>query len=198
MRRTLRQILQDEPAVEVVADAGDLDTAVRDASAQHAEVLLLALGMSHGSSLETIQRLRHGLPHTAIVAITMQDGPRLAHHALDAGALAFVLTEQADAELPQAVRYVARREQRQWIPRSRTRVAGAAQQRPDSGVHGPGAYDHSASVRPPGRCWLRRSNNWIGYQLRLGARRALPGGVRKEAGGTGLRPRQAKTQRAGA
>jgi two-component system, NarL family, response regulator NreC len=108
MRRNLRQLLDREDGVQVIAEAGDLETVARHVYGHVPHVLVLDLGMPDGSSLETIWRLREHVPSTEIVVLTMDDRPAFAQQALEAGAIGFVLKELADAELGPAVRSAAR------------------------------------------------------------------------------------------
>jgi two-component system response regulator NreC len=110
MRRSLRLLLDGERDVEVIAEASDLDSAVRHVQDDRPQVLVLDLSMPDGSSIEAIGKLRKRVPETQIVALTMDDNPVFAQRALAAGALGFVVKELADDELPQAVRAAARGE----------------------------------------------------------------------------------------
>jgi two-component system response regulator NreC len=107
MRRSLRLLLDGEQDVEVIAEASDLDSAVRHVQDDRPQVLVLDLSMPDGSSIEAIGQLRECVPETQIVALTMEDNPVFAQRALAAGALGFVVKELADDELPQAVRAAA-------------------------------------------------------------------------------------------
>jgi two-component system, NarL family, response regulator NreC len=110
MRRSLRLLLDGEPDIQVVAETGELTTAIRQIDALRPGVLVLDLKMPAGSSMETIERLRRHAPRTRIVVLTMYDGQAFARHAHAAGALGFVLKDSADAELADAVRSAARGE----------------------------------------------------------------------------------------
>jgi two-component system response regulator NreC len=107
VRSGLRLLLDAEPGLEVVAEAGDVPDAVRMTKAHRPRVLVLDLNMPGGSSLDAITQLRESARETAIVVLTMQDDPAFAREALRNGALAFVLKEAADDELIQAVRLAA-------------------------------------------------------------------------------------------
>jgi two-component system, NarL family, response regulator NreC len=111
MRRSLRLLLEGEEGVDVIAEAGDLASVVRDVHRHQPHVLVLDLRMPGGSSIETIGKLRERAPDTQVVVLTMDDNPVFAQHALASGALGFVLKEVADTQLPQAVRAVARGEE---------------------------------------------------------------------------------------
>jgi two-component system response regulator NreC len=104
VRSGLRMLLDSESGFEVVAEAGDVDSARRYVRGHHPAVLVLDLNMPGGSSLEAIPDLREEFPETQIVVLTMQDDPAFAREAMRAGALGYVLKEAADAELVEAVR----------------------------------------------------------------------------------------------
>ena len=107
VRSGLRLLLDAEPDLQVVADAGDLPDAARKIRAHRPEVLVLDLNMPGGSTLPEIPTLRETSPGTGIVVLTMQDDPAFAREALRAGALGYVLKQAAEDELVAAVRKAA-------------------------------------------------------------------------------------------
>ncbi len=121
VRRGVRLLLQRERDVEVVAEAGDLFTAVRHVNGYLPHVLVLDLQMPDGSSLGLIRRLRAQSPDTEIILLTMEDSAAFAREAVAVGAAGYVLKENADDELPLAVRAVSRGE-RYVSPRVAARV----------------------------------------------------------------------------
>jgi DNA-binding NarL/FixJ family response regulator len=121
MRRSLRLLLDGTENLEVIAEAEDLSSVLREVHARRPRVLVLDLGMPNGSSVQTIRNLRERVPGTQIVVLTMEDSPVFARQALDAGATAFVLKELADRELPSAVEAAAH--EREWVsPRVAARL----------------------------------------------------------------------------
>jgi len=104
VRKGLRLLIDAEPGLRVVAEAGDVPEAVRKTRALRAGVLILDLNMPGGSSLEAIPEIREQAPMTAIVVLTMQNDPAFARRALQSGAAGFVLKEAADDELLEAIR----------------------------------------------------------------------------------------------
>jgi len=104
VRKGLRLLIDAEPGLHVIAEAGDVPEAVRKTRALRAGVLILDLNMPGGSSLEAIPQIREQAPMTAIVVLTMQNDPAFARKALQAGAAGFVLKEAADDELLEAIR----------------------------------------------------------------------------------------------
>ena len=107
VRRGLRQLLDAEQGLEVVAEARDLDSARRYVRGHHPDVLVLDLNLPEGLSLGAIPDLRAEFPETEIVVLTMQNEPAYAREALGAGALGYVLKEAAESELVEAVRRAA-------------------------------------------------------------------------------------------
>ncbi len=111
MRRSLRLLLDGEEGVEVIAEAGDMTSALQHVNGHRPHVLVLDLRMSGTSNIQTIGKLRERAPETQIVVLTMDENPVFAQHALASGAVGFVLKDLADSELPLAVRAAARGEQ---------------------------------------------------------------------------------------
>jgi two-component system response regulator NreC len=107
VRAGLRMLLDAEPDLEVVAEAGDVPSALRYVRAYRPRVLLLDLNMPGEPSLPAIGRFLEASPGTHIVVLTMQDDPAFARESLRAGALGYVLKEAADTELVEAVRLAA-------------------------------------------------------------------------------------------
>ncbi len=107
VRSALRMLLEAESDFEVVAEAGDADTAIRYVRGHKPTVLILDLNMPGRSSLEAIPDIEEASPETEIVVLTMQNEPAFARRALQAGVRGYVLKEAADAELVQAVRSAA-------------------------------------------------------------------------------------------
>jgi two-component system response regulator NreC len=107
MRSGLRMLLDAEPDLEVVAEAGDAESAQRYVRGHKPDVLILDLNMPGGSGLDAIPQITGETPETKIVVLTMQRDPAFARQALAAGAIGYVLKSAADAELVSAVRLAA-------------------------------------------------------------------------------------------
>jgi two-component system, NarL family, response regulator NreC len=108
LRGALRLVLGGENDLDVVAEAYDVDGAVRQARRYGEAVIVLDLVLVRGRVVEAIRRLRHASPWTEIVVLSMDEAPVFARHALAGGARAYVLADQADRDLADAVRRAAR------------------------------------------------------------------------------------------
>jgi two-component system, NarL family, response regulator NreC len=104
VRRGLRMVLDSEEGLTVVAEAGDIDAALR---ARNPRVVVLDLNMPGEPTLPAIPRFLEAAPGAAVVVLTMETDPAFARRALAAGASGYLLKEGADDELVNAVRAVA-------------------------------------------------------------------------------------------
>jgi two-component system response regulator NreC len=100
-------LLDAEPGLEVVAEAGDVDGAIRYLRGHRPEVLILDLNMPGRASLEALPDITEASPETQVVVLTMQSEPAFAREAMQAGVLGYILKEAADTELVKAVRLAA-------------------------------------------------------------------------------------------
>lgn len=100
-------LLESEPGITVVAEAGTADDAVRYVRGHRPDVLILDLNMPGTPSLDAMPAISEASPETAVVILTMRNEPAFARQALGAGVRGYVLKEAADAELVQAVRSAA-------------------------------------------------------------------------------------------
>ncbi len=104
VRSALRMLLEAEQDIEVVAEAGTAEDALRYVRGHRPTVLILDLDMPGRPSLEVVPEIIEASPETGVVILTMRSEPEFARQALQAGVKGYVLKEAADAELVQAVR----------------------------------------------------------------------------------------------
>ena len=108
VRAGLRMLLESEPGIEVVDEAGDLSDAVFKTRRHKPDVLLLDVRLPDGDGVEAIGRLQSEAPDCQVLILSMEDD---AHHVREAfanGASGYVLKEAAEDELIAAVREIAR------------------------------------------------------------------------------------------
>jgi two-component system response regulator NreC len=107
VRGGLRRLLEAEPDLEVVAEAGDVEQTKAQVAEHSPAILLLDLHMPGGGSLPALGAIRAASPTTAILILTMQDDPGFAREAMLRGASGYVLKEAEEADLLHAVRAVS-------------------------------------------------------------------------------------------
>jgi two-component system, NarL family, response regulator NreC len=104
VRSALRLLLDAEEDLEVVAEAGDIESTVRFVRGHKPDVLVLDLNMPSGRSLGAVPEMLAASPQTSVVVLTMETDPAYAREAIQAGVLGYVLKEAVDEELVNAVR----------------------------------------------------------------------------------------------
>jgi two-component system, NarL family, response regulator NreC len=107
VRTGLRLLLEAEPGIEVVAEAGDVPSAIEQVERTRPDVLVLDLHMPGEPSLPAIPRLREASPETRVLVLTAQRDPSFAGEALRVGAAGYVPKEAAGSQLLEAIGVVA-------------------------------------------------------------------------------------------
>jgi two-component system response regulator NreC len=106
VRSGLRILLDAEPDLEVVGEAGDMQNAVFEARALKPDVILMDLVMPGASGIEATAAVLKEAPRAKVLVLSMQDDPVYVREAFSAGASGYVLKDAADAEVVDAVREV--------------------------------------------------------------------------------------------
>ncbi len=106
VRNGFRLMLDAEPDIEVVAEAGDGVTALRQAHELRPDVSLLDIRMPGLDGLEVTSRLAgpQTLDPLRVVVVTTFDVDEYVHAALEGGAVGFLLKDAGPAMLIEAVR----------------------------------------------------------------------------------------------
>jgi two-component system nitrate/nitrite response regulator NarL len=98
LRTMLRHTLESSGA-EVCAEAGDADTALREAHSQRPDVVLLDINMP-GGGLNALARLTSELPEIPVVMLTARDDDHALLTSLRGGAVGYVVKGTDPWELP--------------------------------------------------------------------------------------------------
>ncbi|MET7651040.1 response regulator transcription factor [Streptomyces sp. NPDC005486] len=110
VRRGVRLILDGEPDLTVVAEAGDGAEAVERARTGDIDLAVLDVAMPRMTGLQAARELSRRLPALRILILTMYDNEQYFFEALKAGAGGYVLKSVADRDLVEACRAVVRDE----------------------------------------------------------------------------------------
>jgi DNA-binding NarL/FixJ family response regulator len=106
VRGGLAALLSTLPGIEVVAQAGDGDAALREATLLKPDVAILDLRMPRMDGVETTRRITAG-GRTAVLVLSMVEDSALIREALAAGARGYLVKGAEPDEIEQAVRAVA-------------------------------------------------------------------------------------------
>jgi DNA-binding NarL/FixJ family response regulator len=106
VRDGLRLLVNSQPDMRVVGEAGDGRTALQRITPDSVDVAVLDLTMPGMSGLSTAQALK-GMEQVSVIALTRHDDDAYVQELTAAGAAGFVLKQSPSAELLSAIRIVA-------------------------------------------------------------------------------------------
>ena len=104
VRRGLAALLDTLDGIEVVAQAGTGEEAVREVGFSRPDVVVMDLRMPGVDGVEATRRIVKGYPKTAVLVLTMFDEDALVADALRAGARGYLLKRAEQAEIERAIR----------------------------------------------------------------------------------------------
>ncbi|GAA1269498.1 response regulator transcription factor [Sphaerisporangium rubeum] len=102
VRRGVRLILDGEPGLTVVAEAGDGAEAVALAREHRPDLAILDIAMPRMTGLRAARELSRQWPDMRILILTMYDNEQYFFEALKSGASGYVLKSVADRDLVEA------------------------------------------------------------------------------------------------
>ena len=108
LRAGLRALLNAEPDLEVIGEAADGDETLRAAWELQPHVVILDLSMPGPGGIEVIRQLKHVLPETRVLVLTVHEDDSLLREAIRAGAAGYVTKRAVESELINAIRAVWR------------------------------------------------------------------------------------------
>jgi len=106
VRQGTRELLERESDMEVVAEAGDGEEAVRLASHYHPNVVIMDISMPKLNGIEATRQVKAISPATAVLVLTAYDDDQYVFALLEGGAAGYLLKNVRAEELVQAIRAV--------------------------------------------------------------------------------------------
>jgi len=106
VRNGVAQILNEQPDVQVVAEAGDGESAVALYRQERPDVALLDLRMPKLEGIQVVEQIRREFPEAVLVVLTTFDTDEDIDRALQAGAKGYLLKDVAPSDLVACVRTV--------------------------------------------------------------------------------------------
>jgi DNA-binding NarL/FixJ family response regulator len=110
VRRGLRLVLDAEPDLEVVAEAGDGAQALQCALGTDIDLAVLDISMPRMTGLQAARALQRRRSQLRILMLSMHQNERYLYEALKSGAAGYVLKTVADRDLVEACRAAMRGE----------------------------------------------------------------------------------------
>lgn len=107
VRHGLKLLIDAQPDMEVVAEAGDGETVLLLVRQSRPDVIVMDISMPGVNGLVATRRLKQLLPNVVIVTLTRHSDDAYLQELLRAGVSGYVLKQSAPAELLQAIRATA-------------------------------------------------------------------------------------------
>ena len=107
LRQSLRVLVEAEPDLEVVGEAGDGGEGVRQAELLRPDVVVMDVSMPQMDGVQATEAIRRAFPDVKVVILSVHETRGHVRRALQAGASGYVVKRSAAEVLIQALRAVA-------------------------------------------------------------------------------------------
>lgn len=112
LRRGIRNLVDEQPDMTVVAEATNGEQAVALALREKPDVAILDINMPRVNGLEAARRILASLPRTEILILTVHRSDQIVEEALASGAHGCVLKSEAEEDLVESIRSLSRHQAR--------------------------------------------------------------------------------------
>lgn len=107
VREGIKLLIDAQPDMEVIGEAGDGLTAVSSAQSLNPDVVVMDVTMPGATGFQATEKLNQLCPHVKVLALTRHTDKAYLQQLVRAGAFGYVLKQSPAAELLQAIRMVA-------------------------------------------------------------------------------------------
>jgi DNA-binding NarL/FixJ family response regulator len=107
VRKGFRRILEDDPGIFIVGEAGEGEEAVRLALELKPKVVVMDCALPGINGIDATRRIRAKMPDATVLMLSMHSEDTLVRQALEAGARGYILKNALELDLVSAVKRVA-------------------------------------------------------------------------------------------
>jgi DNA-binding NarL/FixJ family response regulator len=107
VRRGFRLMLDDDPEIEVAAEASDGEEAVKLAEKIQPRVIVMDCALPKMDGMEATRRIKKQWPEIAVLMLSMHSEDTWVRLALESGANGYILKSAVDMDLADAIKRVA-------------------------------------------------------------------------------------------
>jgi DNA-binding NarL/FixJ family response regulator len=108
VRDGLRRIIEETKEYRIIGEAEHADDAIRNVKKLNPKILILDISMPDAQGVATIRKIRKFNKQIRILVVTMHKNEECVSECLLAGANGYVLKEDADTELIEAIKAVGK------------------------------------------------------------------------------------------
>jgi DNA-binding NarL/FixJ family response regulator len=112
LRRGIRNLVDEQPDMKVVAEATNGEEAVSVALRAKPDVAILDINMPRMNGLDAARRILAALPKTEILILTVHHSDQIVEEVLESGAHGCVLKSEAEEDLIDTIRSLSRHQAR--------------------------------------------------------------------------------------
>lgn len=106
VRDGIRALIDDEPDMQVIAEAEDGFSSVRLACDLNPDVVLMDIAMPRLNGMEATQQIKRNCPQVKVLILTMHENEEYIRRVLACGAMGYILKDAAAKDLLGAIRSV--------------------------------------------------------------------------------------------
>lgn len=106
LRTGLRLLINSQPDMEVVGEAGDGLKAIEEAALLKPDIIIMDITMPGISGIEATSKIKKEMPGIKVLALTVHEDEAHLKRFLEAGASGYVPKKAADVQLLEAIRVV--------------------------------------------------------------------------------------------
>ena len=107
VRSGLKSLLEIQPGLQVVAEAGNGAIALQKAAEIHPDVIVMDITMPEMDGLQATRKMKETCPECLVLALTVHEDKEYFFAMLEAGAKGYITKQAASDELVAAIRSVA-------------------------------------------------------------------------------------------
>jgi DNA-binding NarL/FixJ family response regulator len=107
LRKGLRDMIEEDPSLCVVAEAGDGDAALAQIEAHRPDVVVLDIDMPKRDGLAVLREMRMRGLTTSVIVLSLHAGVQLLIEAIDLGAAGYILKDSALTSIVDGIKAVA-------------------------------------------------------------------------------------------
>ena len=104
VREGLRKLIEDDGNFEVIGEAGNGREGIRLARQLQPDIVIMDVAMSEMNGIEATRQLMTAQPEVRVLALSMHSDSRFVKQMLEAGALGYLLKDDAFEEIVTALR----------------------------------------------------------------------------------------------
>lgn len=106
VRRGFGQLINHEPDMEICGEAEDIDGALDALPRLQPDLAIVDIMLKNASGLDLVRQIRHDHPAVSVLVVSMHDETVYAERALRVGARGYVMKQEADEVIVDAVRRI--------------------------------------------------------------------------------------------